>query len=152
MKKIFSTISLSLFLISCSTEEPVSTVFAELCSEKSGIVEVADDVYCNIDYNGDGFVDSSEYCSYTDFTSGLCDLDGYTETVSCLISEGEAENLANAAVEDYDWGVVESIEFNVQHKTYGIYYPTSQEEISLFGERGLDVDCNTGQITFWPQE
>lgn len=62
-------------LIDESTNEEDSSAFAELCSEKGGSVEVVDELYCTLDYNGDGAVDSSEYCSYSSFTAGECSLE-----------------------------------------------------------------------------
>jgi hypothetical protein len=70
---------LALVLGACSggkaPVEPDTSGFKELCRQKGGTVEVAGDVYCTLDYDGDGGVDSSEYCSYTDFTAGECNLD-----------------------------------------------------------------------------
>lgn len=88
MKKIVFLSFATVLLTSCSgaevstehlndepSNEADSSAFTELCSQKGGIVEVAGEPYCTLDYNGDGAVDSSEYCSYSSFTAGECSLE-----------------------------------------------------------------------------
>lgn len=55
--------------------KPALSGFRELCSAKGGSIEMADDFYCTLDYNGDGRADSSEYCSYSDYSAGKCTLE-----------------------------------------------------------------------------
>lgn len=74
--------------------------------------------------------------------------------VDCSISIEEATAFANQAVEEYnnDWGEVESVGYNESKQVYEIHYPTSEEEASLLGERGVDVNCLTGETMFQPRE
>lgn len=81
----FILVSISpLLLLGCSgAEAPVddlenetsSADFARLCNEKGGTIEVAgEEFYCFLDFNGDGSLDSREYCTHSDFDDGECSL------------------------------------------------------------------------------
>lgn len=85
LRKItFILVSISiLLLLGCSGgETPVDLEnktsdadFARLCNEKGGTIEVAgEEFYCFLDFNGDGSLDSREYCTHSDFDAGECNL------------------------------------------------------------------------------
>lgn len=84
----------------------------------------------------------------------IVDFDEETQ-VSCSITIEGAEDLANEALEEAnssDWGQAESVQYNELRQVYEVYYPTSEEEASLLGERGIDVNCLTGEVIFQPRE
>lgn len=108
MKKTFFFSLAILVLTSCSgvevttghlsdelRNEANSSGFTELCSEKGGSVEVASDVYCTLDYNGDGTVDSSEYCSYSNFAVGACSLDILASDDNLVVENSENIGIHN---------------------------------------------------------
>lgn len=54
--------------------EAQSSSFIDQCRGAGGSIEVAADIFCMLDFNKDGQVDSSEYCGYSDFIAGGCTL------------------------------------------------------------------------------
>lgn len=62
---------LVLVLSACAND---TSTFKDLCAQNGGTVEVADDIYCTKDYNGDGTIEGSEICGSKDYAAGACSL------------------------------------------------------------------------------
>ncbi len=71
----------------------------------------------------------------------------------CRISESDASRRATAFLgeQEVSWGRAESSMYDEEEKTYTFYYPTPGEEIGLLGERGVFVDCISGDVRFIPR-